>query len=162
MDILAKGTVPASGWESLPVIEPNVSVATLASYFAAGRQQDDNYNILVKDSATIGYWYPKPIPVPPPLIPRTLSKTAFMDICEIALGGNGVGRARFGAIIRACSTSADDEVRFVYERFQGAQTFDKQVVLNLMTLLISKGTALINPPVTASERAAINTNWPNQ
>lgn len=103
-------------------------------------------------------------PLPPPVvaIPLTVSKTAFMDVCQTAFGGGATGRQRFGAIIRACGASNDDEVRFVYERFQGAQTFDKQVVLQLMTLLISKGTALITPAVNVAERTAIDTNWPVQ
>lgn len=96
-----------------------------------------------------------------PKVPMVISKTAFMDMCETAFGGGATGRARFGKIIKACASSTDDEVRFVYERFQGAQTFDKAKVFGFMSLLISKGAALVDPQVSVAERAAVNTAWPN-
>lgn len=93
--------------------------------------------------------------------PPTISKTAFMDICETAFGGGATGRQRFGNIIAACAASNDGEVRFVYERYQGASTFDKSKVTALMSLLISKGTNLITPQVSSDERTAVNNLWPS-
>ena len=126
----------------------------------AGNPQAGDIVRITTSSGAVIYERYSPPQAPSNPIPRILSKTAFMDVCQVSFGGNGVGRARFGAIIRACAVSPDDEVRFVYERFQGATTFDKDVVSQFLTLLISKDTALITPPVSNAERAAMNSNWP--
>jgi len=105
--------------------------------------------------------YTNPLPPQAPVIAPVLSKTAFMDVCEIAFGGGATGRARFGKIIKACETSTDDEVRFVYEKFKGAQWFEKAKVFAFITVLIGKGAALVDPPVSVAERAAVNSGWPN-
>lgn len=91
-----------------------------------------------------------------PRAPLSLSATAFQDVCEAGLGGGSTGRARFGAIIRAMETSADDEVRGVFKRFDKSITFDKPKAAGLLSILVSKSVAGLTP----QERLAILAAWP--
>ena len=86
----------------------------------------------------------------PPRAPKTLSAVAFQDACEAGLGSI----ARFGEMIRAMQTSADDVVLAVYKRYDNTTTFEKPKAAALLTLLVSKNI------ITAGERTAILAAWP--
>lgn len=61
MDIIYKGSNPPATWShDAEPIETGVSAETLTEYFTAGRQANDNYNIIVRGA---GYWYPQADPV---------------------------------------------------------------------------------------------------
>lgn len=91
----------------------------------------------------------------PPASPATLSASAFQDLCVNNLGGNSIGETRFGAIVRTMSTSADDLVFSVYQRFIKSSTFDKSKSIQMFQILQNKGI------MTSQERNAIINAWPN-
>lgn len=158
--------IPVNGRVTEPVCIPPSKEADPLAWLA---KQFPGYSgwVPVSEDCVPGATYNGPgdstnPPMPaPPVVPATLSKTAFMDLCETAFGGGTTGRARFGKIIKACAASTDDEVRFVYERYQGALTFDKTKVFGFFTLLINKGVGLVDPAVSTTERTAVNNGWPN-
>jgi len=131
----------------LEKIYPN----THAQFFAV---PDDNVSGAT-DNGDGTYTNPT-LPTPPvlPALPAILSSTAFQDVTETALGGGSTGRTRFGEIIRAMSSSADDEVLAVSKRYDKSLTFERAKVSALLTLLVSKGI------VQASERSAVLAAWP--
>jgi len=122
---------------------------------AGDPQLGDIVRITTNTGAVIYERYTPPAPPPAPG-PIVLSATAFQDVCEAALGGNGVGRTRFGKVIRDMSASADDEVLSVFKRYDKSQTFERGKASALFTLLVSKSI------LTAQERTAILAAWPNQ
>jgi len=85
-----------------------------------------------------------------PSAPLILSATAFQDAAETGLGS----RARFGEVIRAMQTSADDEVLAVYKRYDKSITFEKAKAAAMLALLRDKGI------VTPQERTSILAEWP--
>lgn len=91
-------------------------------------------------------------PVPVAVIPVAvvISASVFQDICETGLGSS----ARFGAIIRAMETSANDQIFSAYQRFSKSITFDKSKAAPLFSLLVGNGI------MTSQERAAILNAWP--
>jgi len=91
------------------------------------------------------------------LLPQILSATAFQEMCELALGGNSVGRARFGEIIRAMETSADNEVFAAAKTYAKSTTFERAKTQRFLTLLRQKGVAAL----TNAEITAIIAAWPN-
>ena len=108
-----------------------------------------------KDNGDGTFTNPAAVPAAP-ATPAVLSSTAFQDVCETALGGGSTGRARFGEIVRAMQTSADNELLAVYKRYEKSVTFEKSKVAGLLTLLVAKGVASL----TAQERTAILAGWP--
>ena len=90
---------------------------------------------------------------PPPVaqpVPALLLASGFQDVCETGLGSP----VRFGAVIRAMETSADDLVFSLYQRFIKSVTFDKTKSAQFLSVLVNKGI------VTGSERTAILSAWP--
>jgi len=98
--------------------------------------------------------------IPHVAAPLVLSATAFQDTAETALGVNGIGRARFGEIIRAMQTNRDDEVLAVFKRYDKSLTFEKTKVAAMLNLLKSKGIIKGASPGDADERTAILAAWP--
>ena len=90
----------------------------------------------------------------PPTFPLLISATSFQDIFEDALGGGATGRTAFGNLVRTMQTSADDEVRAVYERYAKTITFDKPKVTSFLALMVSKSL------ITGAQRTSILGNWP--
>lgn len=101
--------------------------------------------------------FTNPSPSNPSKAPLILSASGFQDTCVAGLGGNSVGEARFGAIIRAMASSNDDLVFSIYQRFVKSTTFDRQKSGQMLTVLVQKNIANL----TAQERTAILAEWPN-
>lgn len=94
----------------------------------------------------------------PPKVPRTLSKTQFQDYAVSKLGGGLTGMRRFTEIMDATRDSANPAVRFAYERYQAAVTFEKANTA-LLTGVMAQDTATPGH-LTAAEQAAIIQDWP--
>jgi hypothetical protein len=86
-----------------------------------------------------------------PSAPLILSATAFQDAAETGLGS----RARFGEVIRAMQTSANDEILSVFKRYDKSITFEKAKAAAMLSLLVSAAI------VTPQERSHILAAWPN-
>jgi len=89
------------------------------------------------------------------LTPAILSASGFQETCETGFGGGTVGATRFGAVMRALASSADDLVFSINQRFVKSTTFDKTKTAFALAVLQNKTI------ITAGERTAIIAAWPN-
>ena len=155
MDVIYKGNSPPASWshDDEPV-ETDVSAEALAQHFETGRGLNSNYNIIVRG---IGYWYPPP---QTSTSPQVITKRQFVNLAIQALGGNGEGTQALGAIMRAMSTSQDDEVFVVARVINEEQSFDKPQMSALLAKLVNKSTVEA-PIMTTEQRAAVLAAWPN-
>lgn len=88
----------------------------------------------------------------PPLVPKNLSKTAFMDLCWTQLGGGSVGMARFNVIMTACKTG-DDILQAIYDRYVAADIFNKTLASQMLALMVGANV------MEQAEADAVLNNW---
>ena len=130
-------------------------------------QGGDIVQITTPNGTTI---YERYTPPPPPSAPRpfALSATGFMDTAIAGLrvanaSNQAAAEARFIEIIEAARSFTDagnveraKRVRYVYERYQKATTFNKAVVAGMLALFRVAGVASL----TTGEESAILAAWP--
>lgn len=104
----------------------------------------------------------------PPKGPVVLSTTGFMDAAITGVRGansssQAAAEARFIDIIEAARSFTDagnveraKRVRYVYERYARATTFNKAVVAGMLALFRVAGVASLTP----GEEAGISAAWP--
>lgn len=85
--------------------------------------------------------------------PRILSKTAFQDFVWAQLGGSVNGMARFNQILKACA-GGDDILQAIYDRYVAADTFAKDQVNALTTIMVQANV------MSADEQKRVIVNWP--
>lgn len=88
----------------------------------------------------------------PPAIPRTLSATAFQEVCDTGVGG----AARFGDILRAMDASDAGIIFSINNRLKKSDKFDKDKAALAFTVLVA------NSIMTNTERTNILAAWPVQ
>lgn len=141
----------ASPPDAMPTqVVRDITEAECAEMYAAGRQANGNYSIIIEDRGARKYWSP-PAEIAP--VPRLLSKTAFQDLAVANLGGGTDGMIRFQEIMDECA-AGEGVVKFCFSRYEAAVTFEKAAVAQFTSIMVGAGI------MEAAERTAVLGDWP--
>ena len=129
LSFLSKMFPAFSGWEQVSETCVNGSVL----------QENGNYiNPVVGNSTS----------------PILLSRTGFQDLCVSCLGAGVTGMSRFSNIMDATKAHENGAVRFAYERYNSALTFEKTNAETLLSILYTFEV------ITEKELTDILAGWP--
>ncbi len=92
------------------------------------------------------------------VVPKTLSKVAFMDLAYPLLGTGLAGVQRYGEVLTQAKASTSPLVVAAMERYAHASVFERDDVATFLDILVS------DPGVdlTQGERDAIVNGWPDE
>jgi len=100
--------------------------------------------------------YTNPQPAEAAVVPATLTKVQFQDLCVVQFGGDGAGRARYVSVINQIKTSTSADTAFAYERYLAATAVERDETAVFLSLLVADP----ENDLTLAERDAIINNWP--